>query len=444
MYAISGNASGTTYAIFGIILNRSCNYGMGQGAGRKQMKYKHWFLFLGICFSLSACSAGKTGAVAVGSLVEVESPSLTPFQPEIPSPTPSASETPAPTITPTPLPFASESPAGGDTLRSSADALGFRIGTLYQAQEARNSLFLPVVTSEFNTVMLTTFMRKTQPERDRFDWSLADTIYLLASNYGMQIVGGPLVYDNSTAPDWLGFSGADCGGWDAEALEGILRSYVQTVVSHFRGAVDTWEVVNEPLTNGENCWSKILGPQYIDRALEYAHEADPNARLMLNERFGRMGVERETADSFLALVLQLRQAGLPVEVAGIEMHLNADILDAAYADEFRYLLDRTLVAGLTVFITEMDVYQGPPGYFTDPFEVQKRVYKTITRTCLEFPNCTHLIVWGISDRYTWLSRMEAENYIDPRPLLFDWQFQPKPAYFGVLEALQEAEAGSSQ
>jgi endo-1,4-beta-xylanase len=403
------------------------------------MKLKSWTVRLGICFFFSACSAGKPAAVPDISSEEFISPSPTPFQPEISSPTSSATETIPPT--PTLFPTVPENTAGGETLRSHADALGFRIGVLYHNPEAYNPLFLPVFTTEFNSVMLTTFMKKTQPERDRFDWYLADTVYQLASNYGMEIVGGPLVYENSTAPDWLGFSAADCGGWDPDDLEGILRSYVQTVVSRFRGAVDTWEVANEPLTNAENCWSKILGPQYVDRALEYAHEADPGARLMVNERFGRTGVDRETADRFFAFVLRLKQAGLPVDVAGIEMHLNADILNASYNDEFLYFLERARAAGVAVFITEMDVYQGPPGFFENPFEVQKQVFKTIARTCLESSNCTHLIVWGISDRYTWLSRMEAENYTDPRPLLFDWQFQPKPAYFGVLEALREAGTG---
>jgi endo-1,4-beta-xylanase len=202
-------------------------------------------------------------------------------------------------------------------------------------------------------------------------------------------------------------------------------------------------VVNEPFSSDETCWHRILGEGYIGRAFSYAHAADPDARLFLNEAFGRSGVDKNSADKFFTFVQSLRDAGTPLDTVGIQMHLNADILDPSYRDEFIYFLHQAQKAGVRVMITEMDVYQGAPGYFQDPLGVQKKIFNVVAGTCLSFLQCTDLITWGISDRYTWLARIAGNAFIDPQPLLFDAQFQPKPAFYGVLEALQNTKRGSA-
>ncbi len=398
-----------------------------------------------ICVFLSACAAG-------GPFMDLPSPTFTspapaltaspsPFQPESPTFTPSPSATVTPSATPTESPSAYQTPPGGETLRFLADAEGFGIGAPYQYPEARDPAFQPLLTAEFNTVMLTTFMKKSQPEQDRFDWSLADAAFQLAQANGMAIVGGPLVYDNPTAPAWLGFGADYCGGWGADELEGILKNFIQTAVSHFAEKVGIWEVVNEPLTSGKNCWHALLGDEYINRAFLYAHEADPDAVLMLNEAFGREGIDRALTDRFMELVRRLKDSGIPLDAVGIQMHLSAELLRPTYPEEFQYFLHVARLNGVKVMITEMDVYQGPPGFMADPLGFQKEVFGTITRICLEDPHCTHLIVWGVSDRYTWLSQIEGGGFEKPQPLLFDRDFLRKPAYFGVLDALRAAFVG---
>jgi endo-1,4-beta-xylanase len=370
------------------------------------------------------------------------SPSASPFQPENPVPTPTASATLELSVTPTSS--ATIDPNLNGTLRYSADRIGFGIGTVYQSQEAHDPLFPSVVNTDINTLMMTTFMKKTQPARDRWDWSVADDALDLGLANGQKIIGGPLVYDNQTVPAWLKFDRPDCGAWTAAELEGILQEYIQTVVARFRGQVAAWEVVNEPLTSGDNCWRHTLVDRYIGRAFRHARAADPDARLFLNEAFGRAGVDKDPTDQLFSLVKSLKEAGVPLDAVGIQMHLSAEILRSSYPNEFRYFLRQARNAGVKVMITEMDVYQGPPGHFPDPLGVQKQIFNIVTRTCLSFPDCTDLLVWSVSDRYTWLAHLSGNNFIDPQPLLFDGQFGQKPAYFGVLEALQETGAGGGQ
>jgi endo-1,4-beta-xylanase len=397
---------------------------------------------------LSSCAKVEPIAPAdtpsTPSLEFTAKPSLTPFQPAVHSPTPSASPTDTPTATATMRPTVIPPAGGEETMRAYADPIGFGIGTVYQAQEGHNPLFPPVFSSEFNTAMMTTFMKKVQPSRDQWDWSLTDEVISLALVDNQKIIGGPLVYDNSNAPSWLLFDHADCGAWAPAELEGILRTYIQTVAARFGKQVAAWEVVNEPLTSADNCWRRLLGDRYINRAFRYAHEAAPDARLMLNEAFGRAGVDKAAADQFLALVQRLKAAGVPIDTVGIQMHLSAQILRTTYPQEIQYFLDQAQQIGVEVWITEMDVYQGSPGHFQNPFEIQKQIFETVARTCLRSALCTHLIVWGVSDRYTWLAHLSGNDFIDPQPLLFDSQFQKKPAYYGVLDALRTAAGGGGQ
>ncbi len=365
-------------------------------------------------------------------------PSASPFQPEAPSPTVTASPTAEPSPTPT------ISPLKLDTLRAAADRIGFGIGTVFQQAESIDPLFPPMFSSEFNTAMMTTFMKRTQPQRDRFDWSLTEAALDQAQPNHQTIIGGPLVYDNVTAPAWLKFDTPDCGGWAPGDLEAMMQNYIQTVVSKFGDQVAGWEVVNEPLTSGDNCWHKVLGDQYIDRAFQYAHAANPDALLMLNEAFGWDGVDKTLADQFFALVRRLQAAGVPIDVVGVQMHLRADTLRPTYPDEFQYFLDQAKNLGLGVWITEMDVYQGDPGTVQNPLDVQKNIFATIAKICLQSPICNRLIFWGISDRYTWLAHLPGNEFTDPQPLLFDGQFGEKPAFFGVLQALRDAGGAGGQ
>jgi endo-1,4-beta-xylanase len=394
---------------------------------------------LGVCACLCACTAGGPDArfPAQPAGTAFPSPSPTPFQPASPIPAPTLAPSPTPTATPSPY----QTPAGGETLRSLADAIGFGVGAPFLQGELRDPSFESILRSEFNTVHVPTFMKKTQPEPDRFDWSIADAAIPSVLVGKLSVIGGPLVYNDATAPDWLGFDAEDCGGWDPETLEGFLNQYVQTVVARFGGRASVWEVVNEPLSSSANCWRKILGEGYIARAFRYAREADPDAVLLLNEAFGRGGVDPELAGQFLDLIRSLKDEDVPLDAIGIQMHLSAELLRQGYADEFRSFLAEIRELGLRVLITEMDVYQGPAGCFEDPFDVQRRVFGTIARICLEAPECTHLITWGISDRYTWLARIEGGTFEDPRPLLFDGAYERKPAYYELRDALREALLG---
>src|SRR6185437_12802272 len=124
-------------------------------------------------------------------------------------------------------------------------------------------------------------MSQLEPARGRFTFARADGIVAFAGRHRMPVRGHTLVWDHMV-PGWVLH-----GDWTRRQLENVLRTYITTVVSHYRGKVEEWDVVNEPLTTDghmrASIWERVIGPDYVALAFRWAHAADPSARLFLNE-----------------------------------------------------------------------------------------------------------------------------------------------------------------
>ena len=244
-----------------------------------------------------------------------------------------------------------------------------------------------------------------------------------------------------------------------------MKEWVQTYVSRYKGSVTAYVVVNEPFKRtreprgtqplGErdlrpgpytasdlkdSCWKKILGEGHIAKAFTYAHEADPDAVLIMNDSFNSIrGYDRIMQDKFMELVRNLKAQGVPIHAVGTQMHLDASTnraglpgLPPTYLDDLRDLLKKAQEIGVQVQVTEVDVYL-PAVMFPDPAQKLKDIYKGVLSTCLQFANCTAVTVFGISDRFDSEIR---DDHPEAAPLLFDVNYQPKPAYYGAMEALR--------
>jgi len=326
-----------------------------------------------------------------------------------------------------------------ETLRQYADQLGFRVGTgLRPRSWDQDNLGRQILGSEFNSTIEMAMMRVMQPERGHFNFSQMDRTMRFAKEHQMKIWGAALIYRAGDLPEWMKQRGIR--GFSGPELDSIMKDEIQTVVRHGGDTFYAWGVVNEPLSNRNQPWKNVMGDvEYITKAFRYAREAT-SSDLVLNETFGFQGVDRDRADEFFSLLKRAKAQGAPIDGAGIEMHLEAQQLHVNYLDEFRYFLAQAREAGVKVYITEMDVYQGPSGAFADPMEKQKEIYKNIASVCLADSNCKGLTVWDLSDKDTWLANKQMNPHTDAKPDLFDASNQKKPAYYGVLEALRERAA----
>jgi endo-1,4-beta-xylanase len=320
------------------------------------------------------------------------------------------------------------------TLRELADQIGFKIGAaiapmIFNQQPEYGQ----VLGREFNAAESVTIFKLLEPDRSRFNFREMDRETAFAREHHLTLFGGPLIYKPSTLPPWM-----DRISWTPNDLDEITRNHIQTVIRHGGDAFSAWEVVNEPLTTPNPPWGRVWSrEEYIARAFRYAREASPKAVLLLNQAFGRDGIDRALADQFFELVRQVKAKGVAVDAAGIEMHLEMQLLRPTYLEEFRDFLSRADQAGLQVYLTEMDVYQGPPGAFPDPFQRQKQVYHDVLATCLASPACKAVFIWGISDNHNMYQNRPVDPRPDAKPLPFDDRYQKKPAYYGMLEALEE-------
>lgn len=333
----------------------------------------------------------------------------------------------------------------GPTLREYADQFGFHIGSIMQRMIFDDPRYRSTLSREFNVFASFVFQKWVEPEPGQFNFMSMDRDIQFAEPNHMKLFGASLIYRaGSVLPMWMVPRRFGDWGRSKQEYDRLMKDWIQAAVRHGGDTYYCWEVVNEPLSNPNQPWEAVFGrDEYIARAFRYAREANPNVLLELNETFGQAGIDRRKADDFFDMVQRLKSRGAPIDVVGTEMHLEAQELRPTYLDELRYFLARARSAGVQAYITEMDVYQGPPGAFPDPMERQRQIYHDVLATCLADSNCRNFTVWGVSDIRSWLQQKVRNPHPDAKPLLFDEQYQKKPAYFGVLQALQEHARGAN-
>jgi endo-1,4-beta-xylanase len=224
-----------------------------------------------------------------------------------------------------------------------------------------------------------------------------------------------------------------------------MLEHINGVVSHYKGKVTVWDVVNEawvtdgPTGNGNpvirpSVFSTALGPSFIDQAFMAARAADPAALLVYNE-FADEGLS-DKATAVYNMVKDMKTRGIPIDGVGMQMHIgiNTNPTAADLATNMQRFAD----LGVKIFISEMDV-NGCAGYSLDQERAQ---YHDIVATCVAQPACAAVTVWGITDKFSWLnvsvnssSPAGCATGQSPLPLLWDDNYVKKSAYTGVMDAL---------
>src|SRR6266436_8337096 len=197
------------------------------------------------------------------------------------------------------------------SLRSLAQARGMYIGTVVNVDALQSEeQYRGVLAREFNIMTPEVSLKfdATEPELNHYDFDGGDTIVAFAKAHNMQVRGHTLVWYRAL-PSWL-----TAGNFSRSELMDILRQHIFTEVSHYRGQVNIWDVVNEAVNNDgtlrDSIWLGGIGPQYLDLAFRWAHEANPQARLFYND-YGGEGLGPKS-DAIYALLKSLLQRGVPI------------------------------------------------------------------------------------------------------------------------------------
>ncbi|MGD0697827.1 MAG: endo-1,4-beta-xylanase [Terriglobia bacterium] len=299
------------------------------------------------------------------------------------------------------------------------------------------------------------------PEPDRYNFDPADKYVAFGEKNHMFIIGHTLVWHHQT-PNWV-FEDAKGNPVDRETLLKRMREHIQTVVGRYKGRVNGWDVVNEALnddgTLGQTPWLKIIGEDYIAKAFEFAHEADPKAQLQYNDYSMENEAKRNGA---LELIRKLKAQGVPVTGVGLQGHYG---MDWPTVDQLDASIAAFAKLGVKVMITELDIDVLPSAWqyhgadisrnaelqpklnpYTNglPDSVQQALaqrYADLFRVFLKHrADVTRVTFWGVTDRGSWLNNFPVRgrtNY----PLLFDREGRPKPAFDEVIKVGCGASSG---
>ncbi len=205
-------------------------------------------------------------------------------------------------------------------------------------------------------------------------------------------------------------------------------------MDRYKGKVTQWVVVNETIYQGRfntTFWYRTLGPQHIDVAFQWAREADPNAKLLLNNDHNEE--LNENSDFLYGLVRDLKSRRVPIDGVGLQMHLdgsNPPNPDRVFANVRRFI-----DLGIDVYVTEFDAdMSNVPGTQSERWNRQAEIYSTILQAYLAAGG-RNFSVFGFSDKYSWY-KDQGKPLAEATP--FDVSFRPKPAYYAMVDVLKQA------
>ncbi|QFU97179.1 Endo-1,4-beta-xylanase [Luteimicrobium xylanilyticum] len=309
---------------------------------------------------------------------------------------------------------AQAAPAG--SLDALAEQTGRYFGTAVEASKLGGSAYSSIVSGDFGMLTPTNEMKAdaTEPTRGQFNYSGGDAVVSYAQSHGMRVRGHTLAW-HSQQPGWMqSLSGSD--------LRSAMLNHITNVVSHYKGKIYAWDVVNEAFAESGGRRDSNLqqtGNDWIEAAFKAAHAADPSAKLCYND-YNTDGVNAKSTGVY-NMVKDFKARGVPIDCVGFQSHLGSTI-----PSDYQANLQRFSDLGVDVQITELDVASGSN---------QASIYSTVTRACLAVARCKGITVWGVRDSDSW---RQGED-----PLLFDASGAKKTAYTFVLTALQAAAGGST-
>ncbi|WP_262056197.1 endo-1,4-beta-xylanase [Streptomyces sp. STR69] len=319
----------------------------------------------------------------------------------------------------TPAAHAADTP-----LRDLAAAKGKVVGTAVTGSKLTGS-YGDIAGAQFSSLTPGNAMKweTVEPTQGTFNWSEADQIVAFARAHNQQVRGHTLVW-HSQNPSWL-----TNGTWTSAQLSSLLQNHISTEVGRYKGEITAWDVVNEAFnedgTYRSTLWYNGLGANYIAQALTWAHAADPAAKLYIND-YNVEGVNAKST-ALYNLVKSLKAAGVPIDGVGLQAHLILGQVPATLQQNIQRFAD----LGVDVAITELDVRMALPAD-SGKLAQQKADFKSVVAACAAVTRCVNITVWGFTDSDSWVPGT-FPGYGAATP--YDENYAPKPAYYGIAEAL---------
>ena len=344
------------------------------------------------------------------------------------------------------------------------DAAGdrFKMGVGVSEQVLADPQCAELIENQFQILTPENCMKPQgiHPAEETWNFEAPDRFVAFAKDHGLEVVGHCLVWaKDDRTDDWM----MQLDNGQAVSRDVLLRrieNHVATVVSRYQESATMWDVVNEALADGEegylrdSVYTRTTGIDFIETAFRTARKHDPDALLIYNDYNCHFPDKRK---KLIRLLSELKDRGVPVDAYGMQGHfeLGDDSL-TQLVETFQALRD----LGIKVVVSELDIdvvkrgrWWADDGKYRDelktydpykdglPDEIRQqqiKQYEALFRLFDEYQDTiARVSFWNLHDGQSWLNYFpwNRTNY----PLLFDRQFQPKPAYDAVINVLRETE-----
>lgn len=285
-----------------------------------------------------------------------------------------------------------------------------------------------------------------------YNWERPDRLIGRFKKEGLQVRATQIIWANDHHPDWL-ISLSKKGMQNPEAYKdeftSIMREYIKTAVTRYKGKFKDWVLLNELLdANGKldqnNFWVRIIGPDIAKIAILEARRADPDISIIINE-YPNLWDDKKT-DGMVALAEQLKKDGLLTDKDAIGIQAHDSMGNPKWRnmplakDEIKSTLRRYAQLGVHVRITELDLFD-VMGDDAKTRQKKAEIYKTIVEACFEintefdYPVIDNITTWGIKNDESWQYYVKGKNF--GYPLYFDKNFNPEPAFYAMLQVFYE-------
>lgn len=337
----------------------------------------------------------------------------------------------------------------------------FHIGAALNSSQVNGSdqQAASLVAEQFNTITSENLLKwaLVHPDPDNYNFEPSDNYVDFGERNNMFVVGHTLVWHQQT-PAWV-FEGENNQPLSREALLQRMQNHISMVAGRYQGRIHGWDVVNEALEDDgsmrQTKWLQIIGEDYIQKAFEFARETDPEAELYYNDYNLWKESKRNGA---VRIVRNLQEQGIQVDGIGMQGHYG---LTYPTLDQIEASILAFAELGVKVMVTELDIdvlpnpskrqgadidmtFEEQEGY--NPYEaglpdsVQQQLAQRYADIFALFhkhrDKISRVTFWGVADHHSWLNNWPMRGRTS-YPMLFDRNYQPKPAYEAIIQAVSE-------
>lgn len=326
---------------------------------------------------------------------------------------------------------------------------------IHQTDEQEDRL----ITAQFNSITAENDMKwmHIHPEPERYNFEHADKFVEFGEANEMFIIGHTLIWHSQLAP-WV-FKAADGNDIDSAELVNRMKDHIFTIAGRYKGRIQGWDVVNEALEEDgslrKSKFLEIVGEGYIEKAFQFAHEADPEAELYYND-YNLVNADKR--DGAIRIIKNLQSKGIKVDGVGIQGHWG---LSYPTLEEIETAIEKYAELGVKVMFTELDISALPSPWHMPTADVSVRFENNPTMN--PYPNglpdsvqvqlaqryaevfevfnkhsdkISRVTFWGLHDGVSWKNDFPITGRTD-YTLLFDRNLSPKKAYYSVLETAED-------